>query len=592
MRAHLTFRKTAFFLMIGMLATTSACSRSIPRFPLAPPMWVDPDQNHVPQTPGKYFSGLIADGADKSFFRPLSKLFAFDLPGESKNVNAMDEVPNSSWFTNRIGLFPMSPEQAARGPCEQEHLLTPDGPWTVIAAKPDGANPGFFIKAPQGTYLLKFDGPVQPQRATAADIIGTKIYWAAGYFTPCNQILYFDPKILKVSPKATTTNRFGEKEPIRPADVEKVVAGAFRLKNGLLRVSSSRFLPGRPLGPFDYEGTRSDDPNDIIPHEDRRELRGNRILAAWLNHHDAREQNSLDMWASENGRNFIRHYYIDFGDCLGGRWANDLMSKRTGHSYFIDYKHMFVDLVTLGIYPRPWYRAKLNSEAEIFGYYSTQDFVAVDWHTDYQNPAYERMTFRDAMWMVRIISRFTDDHIRQIVKTGKISNKQSERYLLRTLIARRDLILKQYLTKHAPLDRFRLVRRTPGQLDQSLCFEDLATKHGIVDPRNVLYKMRFYGGRDLTDELGWLQFAPDADHPHRSCIKLPLGYKRPAELAGDAAPDDDPLRYGKLTIFIHQKAQIPPTSSIELHFYDLGPTRGYQLVGITRQDRPVPPPAY
>ena len=68
------------------------------------------------------------------------------------------------------------------------------------------------------------------------------------------------------------------------------VGKAVRLKDGRVRALASRFLPGRPLGPFRYEGVRSDDPNDVIPHQNRRELRGGRLLAAWLNHHDAREQ--------------------------------------------------------------------------------------------------------------------------------------------------------------------------------------------------------------------------------------------------------------------------------------------------------------
>ena len=65
-------------------------------------------------------------------------------------------------------------------------------------------------------------------------------------------------------------------------------------------------------------GLRSDDPNDLIPHEHRRELRGLRVIASWINHWDLKEMNTLDMYVEEGGRKFLRHYLIDFGSSLGG----------------------------------------------------------------------------------------------------------------------------------------------------------------------------------------------------------------------------------------------------------------------------------
>ena len=73
-------------------------------------------------------------------------------------------------------------------------------------------------------------------------------------------------------------------------------------------------LPGRPIGPFDVQGVRSDDPNDIFPHEDRRELRALQIFCAWLNHNDSDSVNTLDMYYTDDeGRSYVMHHLIDFG---------------------------------------------------------------------------------------------------------------------------------------------------------------------------------------------------------------------------------------------------------------------------------------
>ena len=64
------------------------------------------------------------------------------------------------------------------------------------------------------------------------------------------------------------------------ADLDAILGRVECGNDGRWRAISSRFLPGKPIGPFDYKGRRPDDPNDSIDHEDRRELRGLRLFAA------------------------------------------------------------------------------------------------------------------------------------------------------------------------------------------------------------------------------------------------------------------------------------------------------------------------
>lgn len=593
-------------LAIGVFALITGCTDGVHRFPLTPPRWEDFDRNQVEKIPKERFSGMLADAADKNLLRPLARAPLIPLTTRAKNVNALDEVPNSSWFQNRIGYHPMTPEAVARGSCGDTPPLNPNSKWEIVAAKPNGAYPGFFIKADGQRYLLKFDSPVQPGRATSADVIGSKLYHAVGYHAPCNEIVYFQRDILHIAPRATVEDRYGHKNPMTQGDIDTVLSKAYRTPDGLLRASASRFLPGKPLGPFKYQGRRSDDPNDHVRHEHRRELRANRLLAAWLHHHDAREQNTLDVWIEDFGlddRDFIRHYMIDFGDCLGSRWAFDPLSKRFGYAYFIDYDQFLVDLITFGAYPRPWHHLEMNPEAEIFGYFNVKDFRPKSWVTEYPNSAFSEMRYDDALWMTRILAQFDQAHLDAVVKEARLENEVAENYLRETLEGRLKVIFKEYFTEYAPLSDFRLVDFSQSANDEkctlggctpsdALCFEDLAISTGVVDPKRVLYKVRFYGGRKLDEELGWSQMRPDPRSPSRTCLTRPIGDKRPSDLAPPGSADDHPLRYAVMKIWIHQQAGVRPTSAVHLYFYDLGPERGYRLVGIERPQKPAIPDLY
>ena len=94
-------------------------------------------------------------------------------------------------------------------------------------------------------------------------------------------------------------------------------------------------MPGRPLGGFRYHGTRSDDPNDVVPHEHRRELRALKVFGAWTNLVDMKAGNTLDALVTENGRSVVRHYLQDVGSTFG-TGANGPREYDEGWEYLYD----------------------------------------------------------------------------------------------------------------------------------------------------------------------------------------------------------------------------------------------------------------
>ena len=154
--------------------------------------------------------------------------------------------------------------------------------------------------------------------ATGTEVAVTKLMWALGYNVPENHIAYMRREQLVVGDGAKFTPAGGTRaRDARSTTSTRCSQRADREADGIYRVVASKALPGKPIGRIRFFDTRPDDPNDIVPHEDRRELRGYGVFAAWLNHVDAKAINSLDTLVTENGRSFVRHHLIDFGSTLG-----------------------------------------------------------------------------------------------------------------------------------------------------------------------------------------------------------------------------------------------------------------------------------
>jgi hypothetical protein len=161
-----------------MLACVApACATSHP-FPLRDPFLVDTDLRPVSVTcrpdptakdpdrktcaPEEYVSPFLWDQADNLLFARISRGLAFETSGESIDVNSLDEVPDSSWYTNRERA-PIDENDDAPGACNRGEILpsedqVADGEWVIDHGKDNGSTPGFRIDVPgKGKYLLKAD---------------------------------------------------------------------------------------------------------------------------------------------------------------------------------------------------------------------------------------------------------------------------------------------------------------------------------------------------------------------------------------------------------------------------------------------------
>jgi len=394
--------------------------------------------------------------------------------GEAQNVNTLDEVPNGNWFVNRHGVRRLTLEELIRGPNTTDGP-NPEAPWRVFRSKSQGLTPGFQIIDDVGDrYIIKFDPVEVPELASAAEVIATKLFYAMGDHTPQNHIVRVRPENFVIEAGTTLEDQFGDERELTVDRLARVLNGVPRLADGRLRVTASKYLEGQPLGPFRYYGTRSDDPNDVIPHEHRRELRGLRLLAAWTNHDDTRAQNTQDSWVEEDGRRHVRHHLLDFGSTFGSG-SVEIQLANLSFQYWLDMSEVKRNFFGLGL-RAPKYRSVEWPEFPKYQSVGRWESVAFDpeaWKNDYPNPVFVRMTDRDAFWAAKILLRFTTDELLAIVRTGEYSDPEAERYFHQILVERQQKSGQYAMARVNPLDEFALT-------STGLEFVNLAERYGFA----------------------------------------------------------------------------------------------------------------
>ena len=432
------------------------------------------------------------DFFQNTFFDPSKLERRRKMENPSKAVNTLGEVPDSAWFTNRIGTRPMTLEELVRGPGDANGPAP--GPWMVIGGKNQGVTPGLTILDSRGRkYLVKFDPESNPEMASAVDVIGSKFFHDLGYNTPENYIVTFDRNRLRLGEKSTYHDPAGHKRPMTEGDIDAVMRKVPRNSDGTYRGMASLYIPGQPIGPFRYYGTRTDDPNDVVSHEDRRDLRGLYVFAAWLNHTDSKSINSLDSLVEEDGVKYVKHFLIDFGAILGSD-SFEAKSPRAGNVFLFDFKPAAWQFLSLGLYVPSWMRADYPN-LPAAGHLEAATFDPERWRNNYPNPAFELHNPGDAYWAAKKVMAFSDEAIRGIVATGKFSDPRATEWISRCIIERRDRIGRAFLNGVLALDSFAV---RGGVLE----FEDLAAKYGFHAAREYVVDWSEFDNRlDRTRKL-------------------------------------------------------------------------------------------
>jgi|SRR5580704_5705644 hypothetical protein len=460
------------------------CASEPPPFPTsrfvnAPPVPIVDDRHNVPKPPHERLGFQDLYAFETLVTRPV--LRTLDVPRErrAQGVNSIDEVPDSTWFTNRGEL---TVDQFRTGAVT---LDSPElhFPWTVKSNKFGGATLGFIVTDARGVkYLLKLDDKNFPEIQTGADVVTDRLMWAAGYNVPEDQIVYFREEDLVLAPNASITGRYGERQAkLTKKKFEETLSHSERGKDGRYRATASRWIDGKPAGDPGGEGVRGDDPNDRIRHELRRDRRGLYSIFAWVDMVDVWPGNFLDMWTQDPGdpqRHYLVHYSLDFDSSLSAMGSTGYDVRRS-YTFRFDWPTLWGSLLSAGLITWDWEGRDRNLKIRgVPALFTAVGFDPGNWHCDLPYLPFETKDRFDAFWGAKIIARFSREQIHAAVEAGRYSDPRAVEYITNTLVARQRKTARYWYQQVSPLDNF-------STTADQVCFDDLAIAQDFVEDRTA-----------------------------------------------------------------------------------------------------------
>ncbi|MBE7483126.1 MAG: hypothetical protein HS104_24525 [Polyangiaceae bacterium] len=421
----------------------------------------------------------------------------------ARDVNALDEVPRSSWFS------PIALDGEAF-----ERAYAADGP-PKPPARVERRGGSFLLTDARGrAYRLLGDHPGLPATDTAAALIASRLVRAIGYLTPETWL---------VEPRPLGLSRSDGPDSGRWVAV--------------------RWPVGVTLGPTDMTYPRGDDPNDRIPHRDRRTLRALGVLAAWLDLRELGPSRLVDAYVGRPGLGHVRHYVVGLHDALGaaGLAPTHHRVSAVGPVQGAAWKN----LLTLGLArPRPSSKP-LERTLRVF-------LPELDPRYELGHPyePVDRLLASDGYWIAKRLARVPSRTLEASVRAADLSDPELERHLVRALEARRRTLISYWFSRVTPCEVEAVSART-------LVLADEALRAGVENADSTHYELRFLGddGRELSPPR---RVPPTLDEVEIALPEL----ERP---------------YFVVSVTVSRRGR-PAARAMEVHFYsDQGELR---LVGI------------
>jgi hypothetical protein len=390
---------------------------------------------------------------------------------DAGDVNALDEVPRSTWFSPDV----TEDGDAAEPPALPFRLLPLTEGQSAVTR--EGA---LAVMDARGVRFEMWRDPSdRPEMASGAAAAASRILRALGYFTPAvwatdvsmgNFVLHDDEE-------DTALTEFLRKGP---------------LAEGLrYRVALTRWPVGVDLGPTPATGRRSDDPNDRVPHEDRRTLRALELVFGWLGMTEAGAAVFRDAYVGAPGSGHVVHYLAGLGSALGaGAVVRPLIERDDDHDLFS--RNVWVTLGTLGLYhleqrltPEHW-----PSIGEYRETWSVADF-----HTGPPFAAMDRALPADVYWAAKRIAAARVATLTDALDAGHYHDDSARTLLGELLRARQSLAVRWGFAQVTPCEVVRLDQATlPSRA--TLVLRDEALSLGIADEAATWYRV------EAVDETG------------------------------------------------------------------------------------------